>query len=112
MFDILTWIDWGIIAVAIVAVVGFIIYFSKHTYDEVLKEIEETVIWVERNMIHGVGVDKLEQATVIIRERFKDKSWIVRLIIRGLKANTGEKIVNAIQDVIEKLNSFAKKEEE
>ena len=110
MFDVLTWIDWSIIGVAIAALVGLVIYFRKHTFDEILKEIEETVIWVEQNMIHNSGAEKLEQAVVMILERFQDKSWIVRLVIRGLKANAGEKVIDIIQDIIEKLNGFAKKE--
>ena len=111
MFELLTWVDWTIIAVAIMAIVGFVIYFSKQKYSEMLNEIENTVIWIEKNMIHNTGAEKLEQAVLIVLEKFKDKSCIVRLVIKGLKADAGAKIIDAIQEIVCKLNEFSKKDD-
>jgi len=108
MFEVLTWLDWSIIAVAIAALSGLIFYFRKHTYNEIIKEVEEVVIWVEQNMIHGSGAEKLEAAVVLVLERCVGKSFICRLMLKGLKANAGEKVINIIKDIIEKLNAFAK----
>lgn len=111
MFEILTWIDWSIIAVAIAAIVGLILYFRKNTYAEILVEIEDIVIWVEKNMVHGSGAEKLEAAVTLVLERCVGKSFICQLMIRGLKANAGAKVIDIIQEIVARLNEYSKKEE-
>ena len=110
MFEMMTWIDWSIVAAVFAALSGLVFYFRKHTFGAIIQEIEEVVEWVDDNMIGNPGAEKLEEAVVKILERFASKSFIVRMLIKGLKANAGAKLINLIEEALLRLKAKQKED--
>ena len=110
MFEMMTWIDWSIVAAVIAAIGGLVFYFRNKSWNEILTIVEEVVEWVDDNLIDNPGAEKLETAVKIILERFASKSFIVRMLIKGLDANAGAKLIDLIEEALIKLKAKQKED--
>jgi len=105
-------LDFGIIGFIVALFIGLFLLAKKYTWTKILTEIEETIIDIEEAYQSMPGKDKLHMAVNRIVNQLAQKSLIFKILQRILINYNPQMIIDAIQEIVARLNRFAKQKEQ